>query len=69
MNTNIKDNVQGNVKFQYYRDGSLWYVTQTGLVFPVPIDDIGNATFNDEEKALLMMRYIRKYVDSLAAVA
>lgn len=29
-------------------------------LFPVPLDDIGDATFNATEKALLFMRYIRK---------
>lgn len=33
--------------------------------FPVPISDIGNATFNREEKALLMMRYIRKHIETI----
>lgn len=28
--------------------------------FPVPLDDVGDATFNATEKALLFMRYIRK---------
>lgn len=29
-------------------------------VFPVPLEDIGDATFNATEKALFFMRYIRK---------
>lgn len=31
--------------------------------FPVPISDIGNATFGAQEKAMLLMRYIRKHLD------
>ena len=33
--------------------------------FPVPISDIGTATFLAEDKALLFMRYIRKHLDLL----
>lgn len=29
-------------------------------LFPVPLEDVGDATFNASEKALLFMRYIRK---------
>lgn len=53
------------VRFDYYRDGSLWYRTEFDELFSVPIEDIGNATFNCEEKALLLMRYMRKFNESL----
>lgn len=55
----------GDVEFQYYRDSSLWYKTECGVVFPVPIEDIGNSTFLNKDKARLFMRYMRKYNKSL----
>lgn len=58
----IKQHIEGTCTFQYYKDSSLWYKTESGLLFNVPISDIGNATFNYQEKGLLMMRYIRKYL-------
>lgn len=61
----LKDHIAGSCTFQYYRDSSLWYETSTGLLFNVPIDDIGNASFKKEEKGLLMMRYIRKFLKSI----
>lgn len=62
----MKDHIKGYCKFQFYKDSSLWYKTEeTNLVFPVPIDDIGNATFSDTEKGLLLMRYIRKWIKTL----
>lgn len=61
----IKDHVKGKVTFEYYRDNQLFYKTETGLTFPVPIDDIGNATFMKEDKAMLFMRYIRKFLATL----
>lgn len=49
------------VKFLYYRKGELWYeVVGKNFVFPVPIDDTGDGTFNAEDKGMLFMRYIRK---------
>lgn len=67
MNT-IKEHVRGQVEFQYYRDGNLWYRTsETSFEFPVPIEDIGNATFLARDKAMLFMRYIRKHIATIEA--
>lgn len=60
----IKDHVKGKVTFQYYRQKNLYYKTETDLVFAVPIEDIGEATFLNEDKAMLFMRYIRKHLDA-----
>jgi hypothetical protein len=57
----VSDNAQ--VKFVYYTDGNLWYETEVGsYLFPVPISDIGEATFLAQDKAILFMRYIRKWM-------
>lgn len=63
------------VHFSHYRDGALWYRTESGLRpdgviqpgfdFPVPISDIGNATFFSSDRAPLFMRYIRKHLELL----
>jgi len=59
----VKEAVKNNrkVHFKYYRDGSLWYETAFGEVFPVPVSDIGNATFLPSDKGILFMRYMRKW--------
>ncbi len=64
MKYNIKEMIKDNKKvhFKFYRAGNLYYQTECGFLFPVPIVDIGDATFNTEEKAILLMRYIRKYL-------
>ena len=55
------------VRFAFYRKGELWYeVVGTKFLFPVPIDDTGDASFLAEDKGILFMRYIRKYLESLA---
>lgn len=60
----LKEMVTGNkkVNFLFYREKELWYTTEDGFEFPVPIEDIGNAIFLAEDKALLFMRYIRKHI-------
>lgn len=58
----VKDKI---VRFAFYRDGNLWYSCEDGFVFPVPLDDIGTATFMAKDKAILFMRYIRKQMEVL----
>lgn len=68
MSYNIKEMVKDgkNASFQYYRKGELWYKTECGFMFPVPVSDVGDGTFNASEKAMLLMRYIRKQVEAHA---
>ena len=53
------------VSFVYYSDGALWYETDCGFQFPVPVSDrkeVGTATFMATDKAILFMRYMRKHL-------
>lgn len=61
---NIKDIVKNNtVTFVKLRHQVAYYrVVELGLVFPVPLEDIGDATLWDTEKAITYMRYIRKAI-------
>lgn len=67
----LKEHVQPGrlVEFQYYKNNELWYRTDLGFLFPVPISDIGEATFHATDRAILFMRYIRKYMDVLKAAS
>lgn len=53
--------------FSRYRKNYMYYTVAayTGEVFEFPIDiqDLGDATINYKEKALLLMRYIRKAIE------
>jgi hypothetical protein len=68
MHSKIKNNeitvselVKGKIaKFEFYRSGNLYYKTSDGFLFPIPISDTGEATFNQEHPALELMRWIRK---------
>ncbi|MCF7826213.1 MAG: hypothetical protein K9M55_05855 [Candidatus Marinimicrobia bacterium] len=67
---NLKDMVKGGqkVRIRFYSRGSLWYITDSGFEFPVPVGDrkeVGNATFLAEDKAIYFMRYIRKHIQFL----
>lgn len=64
LKTMIKDRM---VTFEYFRDNALWYKTSTGFMFPVPVDDVGTATFRSSDRAILFMRWIRKQLDAVAA--
>ena len=57
---------QRKVTFSHAHAGNLFYRTEFGETFPVPFDDMGEATFNHEDKAILFMRYMRKF-NSLTA--
>lgn len=64
----LKQIVKNNqVQFSHYRAGHLYYsvpVEQDQYCFPVPVEDIGDATFLSTDKAIIMMRYIRKAMAS-----
>ena len=63
----LKDMVKDGKKvyFQFYRSGKLYYKTECGFMFEVPISDAGDACFNAEEKAILLMRWLRKAVSDI----
>lgn len=68
---NIKDMIYNSdrtkkvVTFVEYFNSSLWYTTECGFLFPVPISEIENSVFAAVEPAPLFMRYIRKHMDTL----
>jgi hypothetical protein len=64
MQNDLKSLVQGEVSFEFYRDGNLYYRTANGaMLFPVPISEAGIATFMARDKGILFMRYIRKFAE------
>ena len=67
MKYNIKEMVAKGkvVTFVRYVQGNLIYTTDEGFQFPVPIVDLGEAEIKNQEKAILMMRYIRKQISLL----
>lgn len=54
--------------FAYYRDKEFWYQHEDGLLFPIALSEVNDpaskATLMAEDKAILFMRWIKKYIDS-----
>lgn len=64
----IKEHVVNNQKvhFSFFRDNQFWYKTDLGFLFPISLEEVqsGKVTLLQEDKALLFMRWMRKYIDS-----
>lgn len=74
----VSDYVKSTLsRFEYYREGYLYYMitvfadTEEGIgrkreiqywIFPIPIDDTKGATFKDAHKSIDLMRWIRKAI-------
>lgn len=60
MHYDLKEIAKNEVTFLYYRKGVLYYKTDVyGIQFGVPVEDIGDATFNVKEKGIMMLRWIK----------
>ncbi len=66
MNINIKELIKNNyVQFLKYRQQHLYYeigYENDVYSFPVPLEDLQDAEVADTEKAITLMRYIRKAI-------
>jgi hypothetical protein len=59
----VKDN---RVRFEFYRSGFFYYsvvIPKHHYEFSIPIEDVGNATLPDYDKAITFMRWIRKAIE------
>lgn len=50
-------------RFQSYRNGNLYYKTDSGFEFVVPQHETGGATFLAEDKTIFFMRWIRQMLN------
>lgn len=61
---NLKEIVKGTYSnLLLYRSGVIYYevsFNEEMYQFPVPLEDVGNASLNKVEKSMTLMRYIRK---------
>ena len=64
MKYDLKNMVNDNkhVSFTYATRTALYYTTECNFTFPVPYGEIGNASFRRNEKAILLMRWIKKHI-------
>ncbi len=61
----VKECVRNNATFKYYRKGFLYYECDNGFIFPIPIEDTGDGTFPVVERGMLLMRWIRRALESV----
>lgn len=60
----LNDNMR--VKFDFYRDGALWYSTMNGFQFPVSVKTLAGTTIlKANDKASAFSYYIKKYYNEL----
>lgn len=64
---------RNSCQFNYYRKNILYYTvaqktTLETYMFPIPLEDLGDATINASEKSIFLMRYIRKAIDDKTLV-
>lgn len=62
----LKELVQGEVEFDFYRAGFLYYKCGTSekFRFAVPVSDVGDASMMARDKGILYMRWIRKALEA-----
>ena len=59
----LKDNE--SVRFMFFLAGKLWYRTESGFKFPVPIKGSGQSVFLNEDCANRFYPYIKAHVEKL----
>ena len=64
---NVKDMVMGGKKvfFERYKKGELFYKTECGFEFPIPVSDTGDGEFPSTDKASYYMRWINLQIKSI----
>ncbi len=62
------DNILKNnesVRFIFFLSGKLWYRTESGFKFPVPIKGSGQSVFLNEDRANRFYPYIKAHAEKL----
>lgn len=61
----VKEHVEDNQKaiFKGFQNGLLFYETEKGLSFEVPVSETGTGRFLPEQKAIQLMKWIKPAVE------
>lgn len=59
--------VNKTVSFVRFQNNELWYTTECGFEFPVPLVDTKEAIFLNQDKASYFMRWLRKHLETIEA--
>lgn len=60
----LKDNE--SVRFMFFLSGKLWYRTESGFKFPVPIKGSGQKVFLNEDRANRFYPFIKAHAEKLS---
>ena len=60
----LKDNE--TVRFMFFLSGKLWYRTESGFKFPVPIKSSYQSVFLNEDRANRFYPYIKAHAEKLS---
>ena len=59
--------VKENCNFIHFVDNELWYETESGFQFPIPLKDVGTTLFISEYKGIRLRKWIRKHLEMIKA--
>lgn len=59
------DIVKEGATFSHYREGHLYYVTDSGFVFAVPVAEVGNGTCCTKEKTMTFLKWVKPQHDAI----
>jgi hypothetical protein len=67
ISLNLKDHVKDKqlATLQFVTKDVAVYITGNGLEFEVPLNDIGNGSLRPTEKAISLMKWIRKGLENV----
>ncbi|MGI9227885.1 MAG: hypothetical protein ACR2PU_03745 [Gammaproteobacteria bacterium] len=54
-----------SVRFMFFLSGKLWYRTESGFKFPVPIKGTRQSVFLNEDRAKRFYPYIKAHAEKL----
>lgn len=64
----LSDHYKGEAYFRRYQDGNLWYITEAGFEFPIPVADLQGTQVKSIEKAIFLLRWMRRHADIINEV-
>lgn len=64
---NLKDLIKDGktAKFKQFRLNTLYYETQEGFVFAIPIHELGESTLLAEERCASLMKWIKRALEDI----
>ena len=63
MNYKLKELILEKAVMRYVDKEDAWFITdKTGFLFPVPLNEIGDAVLHSTEKGITLMKWIKRHI-------